>query len=75
MRLADELGVALHAVVCLAPGTLPRMSSGKARRAEPRRRWLEGTLVPEAAGRLDASLAVGRQLGRSLVSQIRHRKG
>lgn len=75
VRLADELGVALHAVVCLAPGTLPRTSSGKPRRAETRRRWLAGTLDSEPAGRLDASLAVTRQLGRSLVSQIRYRKG
>jgi fatty-acyl-CoA synthase len=73
-RVADALGVALHAVVCVAPGTLPKTSSGKPRRAETRRRWLDGALVPEPAGRLNASLAVTRQLSRSLVAQIRHRR-
>ncbi len=33
-------------VVLLAPGTLPRTSSGKIRRAEALRRWLAGELVP-----------------------------
>jgi fatty-acyl-CoA synthase len=73
-RVADELGVALHAVTCVAPGTLPKTSSGKPRRAETRRRWLEGSLLPEPAGRLTTTLGVTRQLGRSLVAQIRNRR-
>ena len=44
----DRTGVAPHAVVLLAPGTLPRTSSGKLRRQEALRRWLAGTLAPPA---------------------------
>ena len=33
-------------VVVLAGGTLPRTSSGKIRRGETMRRWLDGTLIP-----------------------------
>jgi fatty-acyl-CoA synthase len=42
-------GVAPDAVVLLAPGTLPRTSSGKIRRAEALAQWRAGTLVPPAA--------------------------
>jgi acyl-CoA synthetase (AMP-forming)/AMP-acid ligase II len=44
----DRTGVAPHAVVLLAPGTLPRTSSGKLRRQEALRRWTAGTLAPPA---------------------------
>jgi acyl-CoA synthetase (AMP-forming)/AMP-acid ligase II len=54
--LADEVqaavlaatGVDPHVVLVLAPGTLPRTSSGKLRRGEALRRWLDGTLTPPA---------------------------
>ena len=46
--ILDRSGVAPHAVALLAPGTLPRTSSGKLRRQEALRRWLAGTLVPPA---------------------------
>ena len=39
-------GVRPHTVLLLAPGTLPRTSSGKLRRAEARRQWLAGELAP-----------------------------
>jgi acyl-CoA synthetase (AMP-forming)/AMP-acid ligase II len=39
-------GVDPALVVLLAGGTLPRTSSGKIRRAETLRRWLDGTLIP-----------------------------
>ena len=39
-------------IVLLGPGTLPRTSSGKIRRAEARRRWLENCLsAPSGGGR------------------------
>ena len=44
----ERTGVAPHRVVLLAPGTLPRTSSGKLRRQEALRRWLAGTLAPPA---------------------------
>jgi acyl-CoA synthetase (AMP-forming)/AMP-acid ligase II len=46
--ILDRTGVAPHAVILLAPGTLPRTSSGKLRRREALRRWLAGTLAPPA---------------------------
>jgi acyl-CoA synthetase (AMP-forming)/AMP-acid ligase II len=42
------IGVAPHAVVLLVPGALPRTSSGKLRRAETWRRYLEGELIAPA---------------------------
>ncbi len=49
-------------VVLLAPGTLPRTSSGKIRRGEALRRWLAGELLPPEqvnAWRLAGALAKG----------------
>jgi fatty-acyl-CoA synthase len=42
----ERTGIAPHTVRLLAPGTLPRTSSGKLRRQEALRRFLAGTLVP-----------------------------
>jgi fatty-acyl-CoA synthase len=44
-----ETGLAVDAVVVLAPGTLPRTSSGKLRRGETLRRHLAGELAPPKA--------------------------
>ncbi len=56
----DRTGVAPH-VVLLAPGTLPRTSSGKLRRQEALRRWLAGTLAPPAkVTRLGLALLAAR---------------
>jgi len=42
------IGLAPDRVEVLAPGTLPRTSSGKLRRSEALRRWREGVLHPPA---------------------------
>lgn len=42
----EATGLAPHTVQLLAPGTLPRTSSGKLRRREALRRYLEGRLEP-----------------------------
>lgn len=42
----EATGVRPHTVQLLAPGTLPRTSSGKLRRAEALRRYLSGELAP-----------------------------
>ncbi len=44
-----RVGLAVDRVELLAPGTLPRTSSGKIRRGEALRRHLSGTLAPPAA--------------------------
>ena len=46
MCSSDLTGLEPHAVVLLAPGTLPRTSSGKIRRGETLRRWLAAELTP-----------------------------
>jgi amino acid adenylation domain-containing protein len=46
--VALEHGIELHAIALIRPMTLPRTSSGKPRRGETRRAFLEGTLEPVA---------------------------
>jgi fatty-acyl-CoA synthase len=45
-RVLERTGIAVEQVELLAPGTLPRTSSGKLRRLEARAQWLAGTLSP-----------------------------
>ncbi len=58
----ERTGVRAHTVRLLAPGTLPRTSSGKMRRAEALARWRSGTLVPP---RKVNALSLARELLRS----------
>ncbi|WP_018599729.1 fatty acyl-AMP ligase [Mycobacterium sp. 155] len=44
-RVWERTGILAAHVELLAPGTLPRTSSGKLRRRESRNQWLAGTLV------------------------------
>ncbi|MBM4379917.1 MAG: AMP-binding protein [Deltaproteobacteria bacterium] len=57
-------------VVLLAPGTLPRTSSGKLRRREALRQYLAGTLSPP---RPVNALTVGAELARSAAGYLRSR--
>ena len=66
--IRERTGVQPHAVELLAPGSLPRTSSGKLRRAEARRRYLAGELGPP--GRGDA-LAVAGALVKSALGYAR----
>jgi acyl-CoA synthetase (AMP-forming)/AMP-acid ligase II len=61
-------GVRPHTVQLLAPGTLPRTSSGKLRRAEALRQHLAGTLSPP--GQVNA-LTMTRELARSALGYAR----
>jgi acyl-CoA synthetase (AMP-forming)/AMP-acid ligase II len=45
-RVLRHTGIAVHHVELLAPGTLPRTSSGKMRRLEARTQWLAGNWPP-----------------------------
>jgi fatty-acyl-CoA synthase len=54
--------------VCLAPGTIPKTSSGKLQRAKARRQYLEGKLGREGSrtsGSVLARLHLGLQMVRS----------
>jgi fatty-acyl-CoA synthase len=75
-RISEEVqsctGVRPYAVHVLAPGTLPRTSSGKLRRQEALRRFLAGELTPP--GRVGPWF-LGRQVLRSAVALARLRLG
>jgi fatty-acyl-CoA synthase len=61
-RVQERTQIRPAHVELLAPGTLPRTSSGKLRRREARTRWLAGTLTPPkkvSAARLLAAAANG----------------
>jgi fatty-acyl-CoA synthase len=62
-RVLERTGIAVNHVELLAPGTLPRTSSGKLRRVEARAQWLAGTLSPPqkvSGARLLLAAAKGR---------------
>ena len=68
--IVAHTSIAPHTVVVLAPGTLPRTSSGKPRRGEALRQYLSGELEPPSPV---TSLRVAAQVARSLAAFARHR--
>jgi acyl-CoA synthetase (AMP-forming)/AMP-acid ligase II len=64
----ERTGVAPGQVVLLAPGTLPRTSSGKLRRQEALRRHQAGRLTPPTRG---GPLELGAWLARSQLARLR----
>jgi fatty-acyl-CoA synthase len=70
-RVLARTGVEPHTVRLLAPGTLPRTSSGKMRRAEALRRFLAGTLAPP---RKVNALSLARAVVRSGIAYARSRR-
>ena len=67
-RVVERTGIRPHAVHLLAPGTLPRTSSGKLRRAEALRLLLDGSLSPPDKVTL---LHLAREAARSLLARRR----
>jgi fatty-acyl-CoA synthase len=69
-RVTERTGVRPHEVRLLAPGTLPRTSSGKLRRSEALRQLESGELrAPDAV----TLLHIARETARSLFSRARSR--
>jgi acyl-CoA synthetase (AMP-forming)/AMP-acid ligase II len=68
--VAEQTSIRPHKVEILAPGTLPRTSSGKLRRQEALRRYLAGELGPPRAVN---ALRVGGEVAKSLVSFAKSR--
>ena len=66
-RVLERTGVRAHRVEVLAPGTLPRTSSGKLRRGEARRQLSDGGLRPPA--RVNA-VTVAKEMARSLLAPL-----
>jgi acyl-CoA synthetase (AMP-forming)/AMP-acid ligase II len=67
----ERTGVAPREVRLLAPGTLPRTSSGKLRRQEALRRWVAGTLAPPGRG---GAVALALAAARSELARLRARR-
>jgi acyl-CoA synthetase (AMP-forming)/AMP-acid ligase II len=67
-RVLERTGIAVDQVELLAPGTLPRTSSGKLRRLEARAQWLAGTLSPPQ------KVSVLRLLVASAKGRVAHRQ-
>lgn len=63
--ILDRTGIRAHTVEVLSPGTLPRTSSGKLRRAEALRRFITGTL---SAPRPVSPLRVAGAMARSMLA-------
>jgi acyl-CoA synthetase (AMP-forming)/AMP-acid ligase II len=68
--VAQRAGVPLAEVMLLAPGSLPKTSSGKPQRARARALYAEGTLEPSRGNK---QLAVVRILGRSFAGFVAQR--
>ncbi len=68
--VVEHTAIKPHAVVVLAPGTLPRTSSGKLRRQEALKRWLSGELQPPKPVN---ALNVGAEVARSMLSFAKSR--
>jgi fatty-acyl-CoA synthase len=66
--ILERTGVRAHTVRVLAPGTLPRTTSGKLRRAEALRQFSTGKLAPP--GRVSA-LRMARAMARSTLAFAR----
>lgn len=70
-EVAAISGIQLDRVEVLEPGTLPRTSSGKIRRAEALRQFLSGELVPP--DRVTTGYML-RAMGKSLLADLRARR-
>jgi len=72
--VAEEHEAQVHEVVLLAPGTLPKTSSGKVQRRECRRLYLAGALAAVGQSRLDAGADEEPELASSaLANELRLR--
>jgi fatty-acyl-CoA synthase len=68
--ILERTGVRAHTVRVLAPGTLPRTTSGKLRRAEALRQFVAGELVAPGRG---SPLGLARAMARSTLAFARLR--
>ncbi len=69
--ILERTGIAPHTVAVLAPGTLPRTSSGKLRRQEAVRRFLAGALAPPHPVN---AIRVALEAARSQLAYVRARR-
>src|SRR5205807_4958429 len=70
-RVSEEFQLAVADVALVAPGALPKTSSGKLQRRKTRDQYLAGTLGRVGRGG-STRIAVARHLALSLVGRARH---
>ncbi|TMA13401.1 MAG: fatty acyl-AMP ligase, partial [Deltaproteobacteria bacterium] len=70
-RVGEEFQLAVSDVALVAPGALPKTSSGKLQRRKTREQYLNGTIGRVGRGG-SRRLAVARHLALSLVGRARH---
>jgi acyl-CoA synthetase (AMP-forming)/AMP-acid ligase II len=70
-QVVERTGLVPEQVIVLTPGTLPRTSSGKIRRAETRRRFIAAALDPP---RRMTPLRLAAELIRSRIAMTRARR-
>ncbi len=68
----QALGLTVDDVVPLAPGLLPKTSSGKLQRSKTRELYETGTLLGRAAARDVNTVEVAKALARSQLGYFRH---
>jgi acyl-CoA synthetase (AMP-forming)/AMP-acid ligase II len=68
----EGTGVRPHTVRVLAPGTLPRTSSGKLRRAEALRRYLADDLKPP---KKVGAVGLAVEVAKSALAMVRSERG
>lgn len=59
-KVAEGSGLSIEEVVLVAPGTIPKTSSGKRQRSLTRQRYLDDTLVPQRTGKLKLAQVFAR---------------
>ena len=70
-RVSEEFQLAVADVALVAPGTLPKTSSGKLQRRKTREQYLDGSIGRVGRGG-STRLAVAKHLALSLVGRARH---
>ena len=70
-RVGEEFQLAVSDVALVAPGALPKTSSGKLQRRKTREQYLNGTIGRVGRGG-STRIAVARHLALSLVGRARH---
>ncbi len=74
-RISEELQLSVSEVVLVAPGSLPKTSSGKLQRRKTREQYLNGTLGREGVRSLGfngSRMMVVKHLALSIVGRARH---
>lgn len=76
--VGDQLSLKVAEVVCLAPGQLPKTSSGKLQRRKTREQYLSGVLGQEGVrtlGSTGETLTVAKHVARGLLGRATHVAG